>query len=115
MRLIPGLQILKKEVNMETRIQSVHFDASVALISFIEKKVSKLDQYHDGVISAEITLKVVKPETFNNKEANILIKVPQSEPLCSVKVADSFEEAVDVCCDALAKQLLKLKEKIREK
>lgn len=115
MPLIQEQQILKKEVNMETRIQSVHFDATQALTSFIEKKVAKLDQYHDGVLSAEVTLKVVKPETFNNKEANIKIKVPQYEPLCSVKTADSFEEAIDVCCDALAKQLVKLKEKVREK
>ncbi len=100
---------------METRIQAVHFDASQNLVTFIEKKVSKLDQYFDGVMTAEVTLKVVKPETFKNKEANIKIKVPNNEPLFTEKVADSFEEAVDVCCDALAKQLVKFKEKVREK
>lgn len=100
---------------METRIQAVHFDASQNLVSFIEKKVSKLDQFFDGVITAEVTLKVVKPETFKNKEANIKIKVANNEPLFSEKVADSFEEAVDVCCDALAKQLVRFKEKVREK
>ncbi len=100
---------------METRIQAIHFDASENLVAFIEKKVSKLDQYFDGVLSAEITLKVIKPETANNKGANIKLKVPNTEPLFSEKVADSFEEAVDVCCDALAKQLVRFKEKVREK
>ena len=56
---------------MEIRIQDVHLDATEALKSFIQKKVSKLDQYYDGILSAEVTLKVVKPETAANKEAQI--------------------------------------------
>jgi len=58
---------------METRIQAVHFDASEHLVEFIEKKVSKLDQYFDGILTAEVTLKVVKPETVNNKEVITLV------------------------------------------
>jgi putative sigma-54 modulation protein len=96
---------------METRIQAVHFDASEHLVAFIEKKVSKLDQYFDGILSAEITLKVVKPETANNKEAHIKVKVPHTELLYSEKIGDSFEEAVDAGVDAILKQLKKLKEK----
>ncbi|MEI7676265.1 MAG: ribosome-associated translation inhibitor RaiA [Bacteroidales bacterium] len=98
---------------METRIQAVHFDASEHLVEFIEKKVSKLDQYFDGILTAEVTLKVVKPETVNNKEVNIKVSVPHSELLFSEKICDSFEEAVDICVDAISKQLRKLKEKTR--
>ena len=50
----------KKEVIMEIRIQSIHFDATSQLEAFIEKKVSKLDQYFDGIQKADVTLKVVK-------------------------------------------------------
>lgn len=98
---------------MKTRIQAVHFDVSEHLVAFIEKKLSKLDQFFDGILSAEVTLKVVKPEVAHNKEVNIRVKVPNTELLFSEKICDSFEEAVDVCVDAISKQLHKLKEKTR--
>ncbi|MDD2798406.1 MAG: ribosome-associated translation inhibitor RaiA [Bacteroidales bacterium] len=98
---------------MEIRIQAVHFDASEHLVAFVEKKVSKFEQYFDGILSVEITLKVVKPETANNKEVNIKVNVPHNELLFSEKICDSFEAAVDECATAISKQLHKLKEKTR--
>ena len=100
---------------MEIRIQAIHFDASEKLEKFIQKTVSKLEQYYDGIIAVEVSLKVVKPETAQNKEAGIKVFVPRNESVFSSKVADSFEEAVDVAIEALIKQLVKLKEKMREK
>ena len=44
---------------MDIRIQAIHFDATAQLEAFIQKKVSKLEQYFDGIILAEVTLKVV--------------------------------------------------------
>ena len=52
-----------------------------------------------------------KPETAMNKEASIKLTVPNSEDLFASKVADTFEEAVDLAIDALDRQLVKLKEK----
>ncbi len=101
---------------MEIRIQAIHFDASEKLEKFIQKKkVSKLEQYYDGIIAVEVSLKVVKPETAQNKEAGIKVLVPRNEDMFSCKVADTFEEAVDMAVEALVKQLLKTKEKMREK
>ncbi|MBO5846752.1 MAG: ribosome-associated translation inhibitor RaiA [Bacteroidales bacterium] len=99
---------------MEIRIQDVHFDATEALKSFIQKKVSKLEQYYDGIIAAEVTLKVVKPETAANKEAQIRLVVA-GQDLFASKTSDTFEEAIDGNVDALQKQLIKFKEKIRAK
>lgn len=96
---------------MEIKIQSVHFDATSQLQSFIEKKVSKLEKYCDEIISAEVVLRVVKPETALNKEASIKILVPKADDIYSQKIADSFEEAIDNVVDALTKQLQKKKEK----
>ena len=62
---------------MEIRIQAIHFDASEKLEKFIQKKVSKLEQYYDGIIAVEVSLKVVKPETAQNKEAGIKVLVPE--------------------------------------
>ena len=104
----------KKEVIMEIRIQAIHFDATSQLEAFIQKKVSKLEQYFDGIILAEVTLKVVKPETANNKQAGILLKIKNGDCFAE-KVNDTFEGAIDECVEALEKQLVKFKEKTRAK
>lgn len=98
---------------MEIRIQAIHFDATSQLEDFIQKKAAKLAQYHDGILAVEVAMKVVKPETSNNKEVGIRLIVPKSDDLFSSKTADTFEEAVDLSIDALVKQLLKLKEKTK--
>lgn len=108
------LEQKKKEVFMEIRIQAIHFDASNQLEAFIQKKVSKLEQYFDGILSVEVTLKVVKPETANNKQVGIMLKVRNGECFAD-KIDDTFEGAVDECVSALEKQLVKFKEKIRAK
>lgn len=99
---------------MEIRIQSIHFDATEQLQSFIQKKISKLERYCDEIKSVEVSLKVVKPETADNKEAGIKVFVPNDE-LYASKVKDTFEEAVDESVEALTKQLEKYKEKLRSK
>ncbi len=100
---------------MEIRIQAIHFDATEKLEQFIQKKVSKLEKYYDGIIAVEVSLKVVKPETSQNKEAGIKVLIPKNEDLFSSKIADTFEEAVDLAVDAISRQLLKSKEKMSEK
>lgn len=95
---------------MEIRIQAMKFDAGEKLQAHIEKKLSKLEKLFDGVLTADIYLKVVKPETVNNKEANIKL-IGANVEFFAGKVADSFEQAVDECVDALEKQIKKNKEK----
>jgi putative sigma-54 modulation protein len=99
---------------MEIRIQSIHFDASEQLQSFIQKKVSKLDRFYDDIKKVEVALKVVKPETSENKEVGIKVLVPNGE-FFAEKTCDSFEQAVDESLVALEKQLMKHKEKLRKK
>ena len=110
----PILGLKEKEVCMEIRIQSIHFDASEQLQAFIQKKAAKLERFYDDIKKVEVSLKVVKPETAENKEAGVKVLVPNGE-LYANKVCDTFEEAVDLCLDALEKQLVKYKEKIRNK
>ena len=99
---------------MDITIQTIHFDASQQLESFIQKKVSKLDKYHDGIMSTEVTLKVTKPEVANNKEASIKISVPGQEFFVG-KTSDTFEESIADSVEALEKQLIKFKQKPRSK
>jgi putative sigma-54 modulation protein len=100
---------------MEVKINSVHFDADQRLLDFINKKVNKLDTFFDGIINAEVTLRVLKPETPKNKISEVKISIPVNGYLFAKKEADTFEEATDLALDAMRKQLGKYKEKIKNK
>lgn len=96
---------------MVAKINAVHFDISDRLEQFIHKKVDRLFRRFDFISETEVNLKVVKPESANNKEAGIKLHVPGASELFASKTADSFEEAVDLCIEALERQLEKIKEK----
>ncbi|MCM1319534.1 MAG: ribosome-associated translation inhibitor RaiA [Muribaculaceae bacterium] len=96
---------------MEVKIKAIHFDINDRLVSFINKKLDKLARRYEAITDAEVSLKVVKPETAMNKEAGILLVVPDKPELYASKTADTFEEAVDNCLEALEKQLEKEKDK----
>lgn len=101
---------------MNIKVNTVHFTADQKLVDFINKKVSKMDIFFDGIISAEILLKVDKPETNNNKISEIKLSLPSStDYLFAKKQADSFEEATDMAVEAIRRQLKKHKDKLRAK
>ena len=95
---------------MEIKIKSIHFDTAEKLEAFIVKKVSKLEQFYDGIMMADVVLKIVKPESIKNKSAAIRIKIKHGDCFAE-KICDTFEEAVDNAVEALEKQLLKYKKK----
>lgn len=100
---------------MNIQINTVHFAADQKLIDFVNKKVAKLDTFFEGIIGAEVIMKVEKPEVANNKIAEIKLSIPGCDYLFAAKQADSFEEAVDLAIDAIRKQLAKFKEKAKDK
>ena len=100
---------------MEVKINTVHFNADGKLVEFANKKVGKLETFFDGIISAEVTLKVLKPEATKNKIAELKVSIPSNGYLFAKKEADSFEEATDLAVDAIRKQLGKYKEKLKSK
>ncbi|MGC3976925.1 MAG: ribosome-associated translation inhibitor RaiA [Paludibacteraceae bacterium] len=95
---------------MKLRIQSINFDATERLQEYVSKKVSKLEKFFDEILNVEVYLKVIKPETATNKEAEIKISIPGVEFFAS-KTCDSFEEAVELATEAIDKQIRKYKEK----
>ena len=95
---------------MEITIQAIHFEATQRLETFIQKKVNRLSKFNDDILAADVTLKVVKPETNANKDASVKLTAPGHE-FFAQEVADTFEEAVDRCIEKLERQVLKAKEK----
>ena len=100
---------------MNVKISSVHFNADQRLIDFVNKKVGKLDTFFDGIIGADVILKVLKPETANNKVSELKVSIPANDYLFAKKQADTFEEATDLAVDAIRKQLDKYKDKLKSK
>ena len=95
---------------MEIKINAVGFSASSQLEDFIQKKISKLDKYHDGIIGSEVTLKLEKDDNLENKVVEVLLNVKGQEVFAK-KNAKKFEEAVDELYDVVKRQLVKIKEK----
>lgn len=97
---------------MEIRIKSIHFDATVKLQEFINKKVEKLQKSYEDIQKVEVQLKVEKPAAALNKTTSLTVTAP-GNTLFVEKTCDTFEEGVDLCLDAMKVQLTKFKEKQR--
>jgi len=97
---------------MNVKIQSVKFDADQKLVDFIQLKLSKIGRFADNILSADVTLKIDKDDEAGNKVAIVKIDVAGDE-LLAERRCKTFEEAIDLCLDAIKKQIDKYKEKRR--
>lgn len=95
---------------MKVLLNAVKFSPDEKLKVFVEEKVGKVERLLPDALQAEVNLKVEKPETNNNKIAEIRIEVRGNDLFVS-KQADSFEEAIMLAIDALKTQIDKFKEK----
>ena len=96
---------------MDLQVHSLHFDADKKLIEFVNGKVSKLETFFDKIIAGEVVLKLDKSEDTENKVAEIKLMIPGKE-LFAKKQCKSFEEATDLACEALRRQVDKHKGKV---
>jgi len=97
---------------MKVNVQTPNFVPDDKLINFIEKKLSKLEQFYDKIIYADVFLKVQKTSEKQNKITEILLSVPGGD-LIVKKDARTFEAGADECVQSLERQLKKRKEKQR--
>lgn len=97
---------------MKVNVQAPNFAADDKLIQFIEKKLSKLEQFYDRIIFADVFLKVQKTSEKQNKSTEILLSIPGGD-LMVKKEARTFEAGTDECVQSLERQLKKRKDKQR--
>lgn len=95
---------------MKVVLNAVKFTPDETLQNFVNDKVGKLERLLPEALQADVSLKVDKPETNNNKIAEVRLVV-RGKDLFVTKQADSFEEAVMLSIDALKTQIDKFKEK----
>lgn len=93
---------------MKIHTQSLHFSADQKLLDFIEKKMNKLDQFFDKIISAEVILKLENTGQIKDKIAEIKLNIPGAV-LFAKESNKTFEESVDNALNSLKRQLLKKK------
>lgn len=95
---------------MNVNIQTVHFDADSKLVSYVEKKLSKLFQFHDKITKVDVYLKLDNVvHTIKDKVAEIKVHIPK----CDIFVkqsSKSFEESFDEALDSVIIQIKRKKE-----
>jgi putative sigma-54 modulation protein len=95
---------------MKLQVHSIHFDADIKLIDFIQKKLNKLETFYDRLVDGEVFLRL-NNEGVENKTVEIKVRVPGNQ-LFAVEKARSFEAATELAADALRMQLTKFKTKL---
>ena len=99
---------------MDIKINSVHFDADQKLIDHVNKKVNKLVQFFDGIIGAEVYLRLQNVQDDENKIAEVKLLIPGND-LFVKKQSKTFEEAINKAIETLNRQVTKYKEKLKGK
>lgn len=96
---------------MKVQVHAVHFNADEKLITFIKRKLDKLETFYDRMVAGEVFLRL-NNEGVENKTVEISLKVPGTR-LFAKEQARSFEAATDLATEALRNQLKKFKTKLR--
>ena len=97
---------------MQITIHSVRFDADQKLLNFINKKIEKLTQFDDELISSDVFLRIENDTDKTNKLVEVRINTGFNELFASKK-CESFVEAVDLVQEKLVRQVKKNKQKKR--
>jgi putative sigma-54 modulation protein len=98
---------------MNINVRSIHFDADVKLIAFIQDKLVKLDQFHDNIMGGDVFLRLDHDSANReNKVVEIRLAVPGRDHFAK-RQAKSFEEAAIDAVDALRSQVERAKERLR--
>ncbi|MFA5619873.1 MAG: ribosome-associated translation inhibitor RaiA [Weeksellaceae bacterium] len=95
---------------MNIKLQTVNFNAKPDLPDYLDKKLSKLEQFYDKIIAAQVSMRVENMSEKENKFVDIRLEVP-GDDIVVKKSGQTFEECIDLSIDALKKILIKRKEK----
>ena len=97
---------------MNVNVQTVNFDADQKLIEFINRKMEKLNTFHDRIIESDVFLKLDNV-VHNIKDKIVEIKVHVPRHSFFVKSSSkSFEASFEDAFDSLVNQIKRRKEKM---
>jgi len=97
---------------MNVNIQTVHFDADLKLMDYVNRKLQKISTFHDRIISIDVFLKLDNVvHTIKDKIAEIRVDVPRHSFFVKVS-SKSFEESFDNALESLVNQIKRKKQKL---
>ena len=79
---------------MDVRIQAVNFEIAQRLTDHINKKAERLGRHYPAITTVDVILKVVKPESANNKEVVVTVVAPGIKDTVGTKTAD-YDKALE--------------------
>ena len=98
---------------LQTQITARHVELNDHVRQYAESRAQKLERFYDGIVSAHVILGE-KNSPASPKQAEINIDVYKKR-LSAEDVADTYEEAINLCVDHLRRQLEKYKAQLRDK
>ncbi|UEG49018.1 HPF/RaiA family ribosome-associated protein [Ferruginibacter lapsinanis] len=97
---------------MNVNIQTVHFDADAKLVTYVEKKLSKLFQFHDRITKVDVYLKLDNVvHNIKDKVAEIKVHIPKYDFFVKHS-SKSFEESFDEALNSVITQIKRKKERL---
>ena len=97
---------------MNVNIQTLHFDADSKLVSYVERKLSKLSQFHERITKVDVFLKLDNVvHNIKDKIVEIKVHVPRHDFFVK-QSCKSFEECFDIALDSVINQIKRKKEKM---
>jgi len=95
---------------MKIKVQSIHFDADQKLVTYVQKKMDKLETFYERMVDGEVFLRL-NNEGIQNKTVEIKLNIPGTQ-LFAKEQARTFEAATEQATEALKNQLQKFKTKV---
>ncbi len=97
---------------MNVNIQTLHFEADTKLVSYVEKKLAKLAQFHERITKVDVFLKVDNVvHNIKDKIVEIRVHIPRHDFFVKHS-CKSFEECFDIALDSVINQIKRKKEKL---
>ena len=96
---------------MNVNIQTVRFSPDVKLTAYVNRKLDKLQTFHDRIIKVDVYLKLDNVvHTIKDKVAEIRVHIPRYQFFVKSSLK-SFEESFDSALESLVTQIKRKKEK----
>jgi putative sigma-54 modulation protein len=96
---------------MNVKIQTVHFTADEKLVDYVNKKIERLNTFHERITKIDVFLKLDNVvHTIKDKIAEIRVHVPRHDFFVKSS-SKSFEESFDSALESMVNQLKRQKEK----
>ena len=95
---------------MQVNVSGHHLDITDALKSYVDTKLERLERHFDQITNVNVILKVEK----QRQKAEATIRISGGEVFAEAEAEDLYA-AIDLLADKLDRQLIKRKEKSKDR